>query len=78
MLNIYYNLNTIFVYVMIYILYVNHAIKLRKYLDYFLFRLLFLLFIFAIILKKTEINIIELISDFGEFSHSKSEQIRGC
>ena len=51
----------------------NHAIKLRKYLDYFLIKLLFLLFLFAYLLKKTEINIIESISDFGEFSHSKSE-----
>jgi hypothetical protein len=60
------------IYVMIYTI-CNHAIKLRKYLDYFLLKLLFFLFYFAYLLKKTEINIIESISDFGEFSHTKSE-----
>ena len=51
----------------------NHAIKLRKYSDYFLTNYYFYYFIFAYLLKKTEINIIESISDFGEFSHTKSE-----
>ena len=60
-------------YMLCYILYVNHAINLRKYLDYFLLKLLFCQFIFAIITKKTEINIIDLISDFGDFSHTKLE-----
>jgi hypothetical protein len=60
------------IYVIVYTI-CNHAIKLRKYLDYFLTNYYFYYFIFAYLLKKTEINIIELISDFGEFSHTKSE-----
>ena len=55
----------------------NYAINLKKILRLFSSKLLFLLIIFADITKKTEINIVELISDFGDFSHSKLEKIRG-
>ena len=53
-----------------YVCYVYCAINLRKIMYYFPFKILFLHILFYDFTKKAEINITELIFDFGIFYRS--------